>query len=162
MIGLINNLKKHRLEDPVEHGYGNWLKSDEDIIFTPQNITKDSMTREMDKRKKEIQSLMPYSGGIDCSFEGSSVGGSSLMEYNSNFTSGLLFGGGSGGGYTDLKQAYVESVIPVTEDDYNKIAKFKSVDDYKPDNYKEDETKDDIKDDIKDDMKDNIKEDIKE
>ena len=29
-----DQFEKHRLEDPVEHGYGNWLKSDEDIIFT--------------------------------------------------------------------------------------------------------------------------------
>jgi len=121
--------EKHRLEDPVEHGYGNWLKSDEDIIYTPQNINKDSMAREMEKRKKEIQSLTPYTG-VGNSFETSSVGGSSLMEYNSNFTSGSLFSSG-GMGFTDLRQAYAESVIPVTEDDYNKKQKFKNIDEYK-------------------------------
>jgi hypothetical protein len=120
--------EKHRLDDPVEHGYGNWLKSDEDIIFTPQNINKDSMGREIEKRKKEIQSLTPYKGVGDA-FVSSSVGGSALMEYNSNFTSGSLFNGSSG--YTDLRQAYAESVIPVTEDDYNKVQKFKSMDEYK-------------------------------
>lgn len=119
--------EKHRLEDPVEHGYGNWLKSDEDIVFTPQNINKDAMAREMDKRKREIQSLTPYTG-VDNYFGSSSAGGSALMEYNSNFSSGTLFGGS---GYTDLRQAYVESVIPVTEEDYNKMQKFKSVDEYK-------------------------------
>jgi len=123
--------EKHRLENPVEHGYNNWLKSDEDIIFTPKNINKDSMGREMDKRKKEIQALTPYTGVGDA-FVGSSVGGSSLMEYNSNFTSGSLFTGGGGGmGYTDLRQAYAESVIPVTEDDFHKVQKFRSVDEYK-------------------------------
>lgn len=121
--------EKHRVEDPVEHGYGNWLKSDEDIIYTPQNINKDSMAREMEKRKKEIQSLTPYTG-VGSSSGNSSVGGSSLMEYNSNFTSGSLFSSG-GMGFTDLRQAYVESVIPVTEDDYNKRQKFKSVEEFK-------------------------------
>ena len=121
--------EKHRLDDPVEHGYGNWLKSDEDIVFTPQNVNKDSMAREMDKRKKELQSLTPYTG-VGSSFGSSSVGGSSLMEYNSNFSSGSLFNN-SGMGFTDLRQAYVESVIPVTEEDYNKTQKFKSVDEYK-------------------------------
>ena len=53
------------------------------------------------------------------------------MEYNSNFTSGSLFTGGGGMGYTDLRQAYAESVIPVTEDDFNKVQKFKSIDEYK-------------------------------
>lgn len=122
--------EKHKLEDTNENGYGNWLKSDEDIIFTPQNINKDSMGREMEKRKKEIQSLTPYKGFSD-SFNSSSVGGSSLMEYNSNFTSGTLFSGDGGMGYTDLRQAYAESVIPVTEDDFNKSQKFKSVNEYK-------------------------------
>jgi hypothetical protein len=125
-----DQFEKHRLEDPVEHGYGNWLKSDDDIVFTPQNINKDSMAREMEKRKKEIQALTPYTG-VGSSNGGSSVGGTSLMEYNSNFSSGSLFSGGGGMGYTDLRQAYVESVIPVTEEDYNKTQKFKSVDEYK-------------------------------
>ena len=122
--------EKHRLEDPVEHGYGNWLKSDEDIVFTPQNMNKDSMAREMEKRKKEVQSLTPYKG-VGNAFVSSSVGGSSLMEYNSNFSSGSLFNSEAGIGYTDLRQAYAESVIPVTEDDFNKIQKFRSIDEYK-------------------------------
>ena len=84
----------------------------------------------MDKRKKELQALTPYKGFGD-SFLSSSVGGSSLMEYNSNFTSGSLFTGGGGMGYTDLRQAYAESVIPVTKDDYNKVQKFRSVDEYR-------------------------------
>ena len=34
-------------------------------------------------------------------------------------------------GFTDLRQAYVESVIPVTEEDYHKAQKFKTVEEYK-------------------------------
>lgn len=122
--------EKHRLEDPVERGYGDWLKSDEDIVYTPQRVNKDSMAREMEKRKKEVQALTPYTG-VTSSFNVSSVGGSSLMEYDSNFSSGSLFNSGNGVGFTDLRQAYVESVIPVTEEDYNKVPKFNSVDAYK-------------------------------
>jgi len=122
--------EKHKIDDTNENGYGSWLKSDEDIIFTPQNINKDSIGREMEKRKKEIQALTPYKGFSD-SFNSSSIGGSALMEYNSNFTSGSLFSGGGGMGYTDLRQAYAESVIPVTEEDFNKTQKFKSIDEYK-------------------------------
>ena len=121
---------KHKLEDTNDNGYGSWLKSDEDIVFTPQNINKDSMGREIEKRKKEIQSLIQYKGFSD-SFNSSSIGSSSLMEYNSNFSSGSLFNGGGGMGFTDLRQAYVESVIPVTEDDFNKVKQFKSIDEYK-------------------------------
>jgi len=124
-----DQFEKHRLEDPVENGYGNWLKSDEDIIFTPQNINKDSMAREIEKRKKQIQALTPYKGIGDV-FVSSSAGGSALMEYDSNFSSGSLFSSDGGMGYTDLRQAYAESVIPVTEDDYNKVQKFKNIDEY--------------------------------
>jgi curved DNA-binding protein CbpA len=124
-----SQFEKHRLDDPVENGYGNWLKSDEDIIFTPQNMNKDSMAREMEKRKREIQALTPYKGVGDA-FVSSSAGGSSLMEYNNNFTSNSLFSGG-GMGYTDLRQAYVESVVPVTEEDYHRLPKFKTMDEFK-------------------------------
>lgn len=120
--------EKHRLEDPVSTGYGNWLKSDEDIVFTPTNITKDKMASEIEKRKKEVKAVTKYTG-INDTFS-STFGGSSLMAYDSNFTSGSLFSN-EGMGYTDLRQAYAKSVIPVTEEDYNSIQKFKSVDEYK-------------------------------
>lgn len=120
--------EKHRLEDPVETGYGSWLKSEEDIVFTPTGITKDKMASEMEKRKKQVQTLTNYTG-INESYA-STFGGSSLMAYDSNFTSGSLFSN-DGMNYTDLRQAYVESVIPVTEDDYRKTKQFNSVDDYK-------------------------------
>jgi hypothetical protein len=32
--------------------------------------------------------------------------------------------------YTDLKQAYVESVIPVTNEDYQNMPKFRNMDEY--------------------------------
>lgn len=120
--------EKHRLEDPVEKGYGDWLRSEEDIVFTPTNITKDKMAAEMEKRKKQVQTLTAYTGVKDICTP--SIGGSSLMDYDSNFTSGSLFSN-DGMGYTDLRQAYVESVIPVTEEDYRNTPKFKSVDEYK-------------------------------
>ena len=118
---------KHKLEDSTENGYEKWLKSDEDIVFTP-NVSKANMASEMEKRKKQVQSLTTYNGVSD--FTASSFGGSSLMAYDSNFSSGTLFSS-EGMGYTDLRQAYVESVIPVTEEDFHKAQKFKSVDEYK-------------------------------
>jgi hypothetical protein len=122
-----SQFEKHKLEDSTESGYGNWLKSDEDIVYTP-NVTKSNMAAEMEKRKKEVQTLTTYTGVGDT--YSSTFGGSSLMVYDSNFSSGSLFSG-DGMGYTDLRQAYVESVIPVTEEDYRKTKQFKSVDEYK-------------------------------
>jgi curved DNA-binding protein CbpA len=118
---------KHKLEDVNENGYGGWLRSDEDIVYTP-NVTKANMASEMEKRKKQVQTMTTYNGVSD-QFA-STFGGSSLMAYDSNFSSGSLFSS-DGMGYTDLRQAYVESVIPVTEDDFRKTKQFKSVDEYK-------------------------------
>ncbi len=118
---------KHKVEDDKETGYGGWLKSDEDIVFT-QNVTKSNMAAEMEKRKREVQTLTTYNG-VNEQYA-STFGGSALMAYDSNFTSNSLFSG-DGMGYTDLRQAYVESVIPVTEDDYRRTQKFNSIDEYK-------------------------------
>ena len=52
------------------------------------------------------------------------------MDYNSNYTSGSMFANDSIS-YTDLKQAYVESVIPVTNEDYDKMPKFRNIEEYK-------------------------------
>ena len=119
--------EKHKLEDSNESGYGKWLKSDEDIMFTP-NVSKSNMASEMEKRKKQVQSLTTYNGVTDTT--ASSFGGSSLMAFDSNFSSGSLFSN-EGIGYTDLRQAYVESVIPVTEEDFHKTQKFKTMEEYK-------------------------------
>jgi len=119
---------KHKLEDAAqETGYGDWLKSDEDIIFT-SNVSKANMSKEMDKHKKAVQSLTEYKGVTEIAAPSRS--GSSLMSYDNNFTSSSLFSS-DGMSYTDLRQAYVESVIPVTEEDYNKMPKFQSVDEYR-------------------------------
>lgn len=118
---------KHKLEDPNETGYGNWLKSDEDIVFTG-NVSKANMNSEIEKRKKQVQAMTTYTGVSDP--YASTFGGSSLMAYDSNFSSGSLFSS-DGMGFTDLRQAYAESVIPVTEDDYNKTKQFKTVEEYK-------------------------------
>ena len=122
-----DQFEKHKLEDSNQSGYGSWLKSDDDIVYTP-NVTKSNMAAEMEKRKKQVQTLTTYNGVSDP--YASTFGGSSLMTYDSNFTSGSLFSS-DGMGYTDLRQAYVESVIPVTEDDYRKTKQFNSVDEYK-------------------------------
>ena len=86
------------------------------------------MNSEIEKRKKQVQTLTTYNGVSDP--YASTFGGSSLMAYDSNFTSGSLFSS-DGMGYTDLRQAYVESVIPVTEEDYQKTQKFRNVEEYK-------------------------------
>jgi hypothetical protein len=50
---------KHKLEDPNETGYGNWLKSDEDIVYTP-NVTKSKMSNSTVPTNFSLSSLPSY------------------------------------------------------------------------------------------------------
>jgi hypothetical protein len=119
-----NQFERHRLEDPNESGYGDWLKSNDGIYSGFDNVSKSNMNSEFEKQKKQIQSMIVYNGIND--YVSSSFSGTLLNENGNNF------GGSSGGlNYTDLKQAYVESVIPVTQEDYEKMPKYKNVNEYK-------------------------------
>ena len=73
----------------------------------------------MRKQKKQIQSLTVY-GGVNDMYA-STFGGTWLGQQD-NYTAD---------GYTDLRQAYVESVIPVTQDDYNNRTKYRNIEELK-------------------------------
>ena len=102
-----DKFEKHHVKEE-EHGYGDWLKSDEGIVETAK-ISQSQLGSEMEKHKQRIQGIIPYQG-IQETFSSSSIV--------------------SGDGFSDLKQAYEESVIPVTQQDYNKMKKFNSVNEY--------------------------------
>ena len=119
-----DKFEKHGLDDDNGNkGYGDWLKSDEGLYFGNDNVTKANMNDAFEKQKKQIQSLTTYQG-VNELF--SSFSGSLLGDQSDNFT-------GSEGGlsYMDLRQAHVESVIPVTQDDYDRMPKYKSLSEYK-------------------------------
>jgi hypothetical protein len=113
------SFEKHRLENPNEDGYGDWLKGDEGIMNISENVTKGNMNEVFEQKKKQIQSLSVYTGVTDTF--ASNLGGS-LLGGDANFTTD---------NYTDLRQAYTETLIPVTQEDYNKMPKFKNVNEYK-------------------------------
>lgn len=116
--------EKHKLEDDENGaGHGDWLKSDDGIFSTNEKVTKTNMNEIFEKQKKHIQSLTVYQGISDS--VASTLGGSLLMnDGNFSSSSGSLE-------YTDLKQAYTETVIPVTMEDYEKMPKFRNVNEYK-------------------------------
>ena len=110
-------------EDQSNKGYGDWLKSDQGLYSVNENITKSNMNEAFERQKKQIQSLTVYQGVNDLN---SAFSGSLLGDQTDNFT-------GSNGnlGYTDLRQAHIESVIPVTQEDYDRMPKYKSLSEYK-------------------------------
>uniref|UniRef100_A0A6C0KRI4 J domain-containing protein n=1 Tax=viral metagenome TaxID=1070528 RepID=A0A6C0KRI4_9ZZZZ len=113
------SFEKHRIENPIEEGYGDWLKSDEGIMDISENVTKGNMNEIFEKKKKQIQALTTYNGVSDMF---SSTLGGSLLTGDSTFTTDS---------YTDLRQAYTETLIPVTQEDFEKMPKFSNVNEYK-------------------------------
>ena len=110
--------EKHRIDNPNEEGYGDWLKSDEDFISINENVTKGNMNEVFEQKKKQIQDVTIYTGVTD--MFASSLGGS-LLDGKGDFSTDEC---------TDLRQAYTQTLIPVTMDDYNKIQKFNNVSEY--------------------------------
>ena len=118
--------EKHRLEDDdTNKGYGEWLKSDEGLYGNNDNVTQANMNEAFELQKKQIQSLTVYNG-ISDTYAAFSGGGSLLGDQSSNFS-----GSSCGLGFTDLRQAHIETIIPVTQDDYEKIPKYRNVNEYK-------------------------------
>jgi len=112
--------EKHRLEDPNANGYQEWLKSDEGLINVGENVTKSNMNEIFEKQKRQLQDVVVYKGITD-SVSNSSIGGYSLGDTN-NFSTEQ---------YTDLRQAYTETLIPVTQEDYEKMPKYRNMNEYK-------------------------------
>jgi hypothetical protein len=114
--------EKHQLQEE-QVGYGDWLKSNEGIHVVNGNVTKNNMNEMFEQQKKQIQTLSVYTGVTDLY---ANTFGGTLLNSTDNFS-------GTSGGleYTDLRQAYMETVIPVTQDDFNNIPKYKNVNEYK-------------------------------
>jgi hypothetical protein len=112
------SFEKHRLEDPNEQGYGDWLKSNEGFMNINENVTKGNMNEVFEKQKRHIQSLTIYTGVTD--MVASTLGGS-MLDGNSDLTTN---------NYTDLRQAYTETLFPVTQEDYDNKQKFNTFSEY--------------------------------
>ena len=122
---IFNELfEKHKLNDEdVENGYGEWLKSNEDI--DNRETTKLTMNQDFERKKHEVQTIIKHK---DVEYSVSSLSGQDLCGDQPDNYSASMF---SSLQYEDLKKAHVESVIPVTSDDYRKIKKYKDENDIK-------------------------------
>jgi len=112
--------KMNVITNEDETGYGNWLKSEEDISLS-NNLD------ELDKKKRQLREneLMVYKNVNEMCFNigASNLSGDAPETYCSDVFSNLK--------YEDLHRAHTETVIPVTMDDFYKVKKFNSVDEYK-------------------------------
>ena len=119
---IFNELfEKNRIKDDEnETGYGDWIKSGENM--DTRTTTMSQMNATFEQKKQEVKELIPYR-------EIEEVGQSSSGQFDLTrdkpeyYTSPLF----SSLQYEDLKKAHVESVIPVTYEDYLARPKFKNV-----------------------------------
>lgn len=118
---LFNELfEKHKIHDEdIEHGYGDWMKSDENMDF--RTTTMSQMNSSFEQKKREIKDIIPFQEIEE--FEQSSnlfdLSRDKPTYYSSSMFSNLQ--------YEDLRKAHVETVVPVTHDDYLQRPKFKNV-----------------------------------
>ena len=107
-------------DNDTETGYGDWLKSDEDLnTSTAQNSSQ--MNEYIQNRKNQIRSLV-----IHKDFQDMYCGNhyDLLRDTPESYSSGMF----DKLQFEDLKKAHVESVIPVTEEDFNNRKKYRNID----------------------------------
>jgi len=109
--------EKMRIKDELsEGGYGDWLKTDEGIMNVT-GVTRSNMDEEMEKQRRQMKTIVKYSGVKDMVEES----GCFLGDVD-NYTTGQ---------YMDLRQAHTETLIPITEEDFADIQKYNSITEYK-------------------------------
>ena len=116
--------KQNVKADEDEDGYGSWLKSNENVDNTEITNMRD-MNEHFDKRKKEVRALVVQKDVQDITSHAGA--GSNLLDGPQDNYSSDVF---SSVGFQDLKQAHVESVIPVSNEDYDNILKFRNVNEF--------------------------------
>ena len=104
--------KNRMIDESVEKGYGDWLKSEEDIDNRSTTLT--DMHTNFNNKKAEIRAIIERKDIEETGVRGGREGYSDLVgDIPENYSSGLF----SKLTYEDVRKAHVESVVPVTEED---------------------------------------------
>jgi len=109
--------KNHLNNEFIDTGYGDWLKSDEDI--NKVSTTLQDMNNTFEQKKEELKSIIIKKEITE--FNSSyydEITGDKPENYSSGVFSTLQ--------YEDLRKAHVETVIPITNEDYVNRIKFKN------------------------------------
>ena len=87
-----------------DYGYESWFKSDEGIMNENiDGLNEKNLNEKFEAHKKKTMQVVVYD---------------EINSYNSQ------------SGFSDLKQAYNESIIPINEDYYNNVKKYNNVNEY--------------------------------
>lgn len=104
------------------NGHGDWLKSS-DGISTIKASNKSEFDEIFRKKKKESRELIVKKDIEDMVFNG----GCTMIDNTETVYSSDIF---SKLPYEDVKKAHMETVVPVTEQDYNEKKRFNNVEQY--------------------------------
>jgi len=119
---LFNQLfEKHKNSNGDGDGYGNWLKKEDDFKVAKNRTEMDELINE---RKQNLRQLVLHKSVSDIG----GTSGSSIVGTPDNYQSGVFSDGLQ---YDDLKQAYTESVVPVTHEDFVNKKRYNSIDSYR-------------------------------
>jgi hypothetical protein len=116
---LFDQYKLH--DNDSDTGYGEWLKSDDNM--DTRETTLMGMNATFETKKSEVRALMKMDGIEDYNSSNSASQYDLTRDKPEYYSSGLF----SNLGYEDLKKAHIESVIPVTHEDYLRRPKYKTV-----------------------------------
>ena len=112
------------IDEERKEGYGEWFKSNEDI--DTRSTSQNMMNQKFNEKKEEMSSLIKREEIKDFNDNNNSfksLDGAAPDLYNSDIFSKLK--------YDDLKKAHTETIVPVSNSDYNKIKKFNNVESYR-------------------------------
>ncbi len=115
--------KTKLVTEEESRGYGDWLRSDEDVE-PEKNISKSQMNEEFENKKRNLKSIIKYNDYTDYNNTtfSSNITGDAPDEFSSDVFSNLQ--------YQDLRKAHRESIIPISNEDYNKREKFSNINEY--------------------------------
>ena len=119
---IFNELfEKHQIKDEATTtGYGDWLKSNDDI--DTRTTTMSQMNETFEQKKEEVKALTLKKDVQDTTTQNHyDLAGNTPESYSAALFSTLQF--------EDLKKAHVESVIPVTRKDFDERKRFSNVQD---------------------------------
>jgi len=118
-----STFEKMRLKDESEEtGYGDWLKSDDDLVSETVTTTN-QMNEYIQNKKKELRALVVHNDFQDTN---TSNGGQFdlVREIPGNYGSSMF----DKLQFEDVRKAHCESVIPVTEEDFHNRKKYTNID----------------------------------
>ena len=111
--------EKHVVISNKDDGHGEWLKEEDEVMHAKNRGEMDEMIKE---RKASLRSMVVYNDITEIGADsGTCLTGVEGNNHSSMFSSLQ---------YDDVRTAYTESVVPVTEEDYKSRKQHGSVDSY--------------------------------